>query len=742
MIPIAFDCETFLIGPGEVLPKMVCASFAWRNDKGEIETALFGNSPLDELPEKLLGLLENADYQIVTHNGSFDWGVAMSSYPQLTTAIYDAMVEGRCTDTKWREKLLNLSTTGKLDKMAMPDGSSQPILYGLANLVMQYLDMDISSDKDDEGAWRLNYNVLDGYEASDYPEDAARYARNDAELTLRVYEGQEARKRRSKIASTQTEEFQLAASFALNLMTAWGMRTDPVAIAEMRTQLTLLMEENQDLLIERGLLIPATEAAPMMRNGKPVLDRKAMKEAGDGVDIPKMKAAQPAKGNDIALQTHVRALYKKLGQVPQYTGATIRDAQGKEHDRISLAGEILELLADCGDEVIVQYHVRQSVKKLVTNQLPVLESGPVIYPNYDVLKGTGRTSSFGSPKGKAGLYPATNIQQVPNEIRGFDPRRCYIPREGTVFFDADYTALELACVGQVTKDLLGKSVHLERYNQGYDLHAYLGSQLALGATDGIAGEFAQQCRNAGIAGDADQVYDAFMLCRPSKREEVSKFFKHYRNFAKPVGLGFPGGLGPDTMVSFARQTYGVILTAEQAGDFRDMWRDVYPEMPLYFDWLNSQTDDYNDSDGDGWKSSKLYTYTSAMGMARRGASFCAAANGYVMQTPGGEAAKAAVIMVSRECYDPSMESVLFGCRPIAFVHDQIIGETTKDETLWHAQAMRVRDIMCEAAKGPLPDIEMRSDDAHLTSVWTKSSEPCFDENQNLIPWTPTRGTDV
>jgi len=747
MIPIAFDCETFLIGPGAVLPKMVCASFAWRDSEGTMQTALFGNSPVDELPDKLLAVLTNPDYKIITHNGAFDWGVAMASYPQLTTAIFDAITSGRCTDTLWREKLLNLSTTGKLDYFRLPDGTSRPISYSLASLVHDYLDLDISGDKTKEDAWRLNYNVLDGWQAEDYPDEAARYAKADAELTLRVYEAQEARKERSAgVSSTQTEEFQLASSFALNLMTAWGIEVNPEAVAQMRAELETLLGENENLLVGSGILVQGTPATYMLRSGKPVLDRKAMKDAGikvpkdalkfaAGTDpavmisqleerglIIKRKAAKPGKIDTKKLQALAAQVFQALGEIPEMTKGGSREPQ------IVLNAEVQRHLAK-HDETMQQYHLRKSLQKLLTNQLPVLESGAVIHPNFDVLKETGRTSSYGG--GRKPLYPSANIQQVPNEIRGFDPRRCYRPRAGTVFFDVDYTALELACVGQITYDLFGQSVHLTRYNDGYDLHAYLGSQLAVRADDGIAGEFAQGCREQGIISDPVEVYNAFMLCKGSDTEAVSAFYEHYRKFAKPVGLGFPGGLGAATMVDFARATYGVDLTEEQAAEFKEMWKEVYPEMPLYFDWLEGQRDEYNDKDGEA-----LYYYVTPFGMIRRGATFCAGANGKAMQSPGAEGFKAACIMVQRECYDPSMESVLFGCRPTKPIHDQIVGETTTDQSKWHDQAMRVRDIMCDAMRGPLPDINMRSDEAHLTAVWTKKSKPVFDENQRLIPWTP------
>lgn len=748
LIPLAWDSETFLIGTEHgVVPPGVCWSFAWREDDGEIKTNLVGNSPADEPEEALRAVLSSKRHRLITHNGGYDYAVVCRTFPDLIPLVFEAVCSGRATDTLWREKLINLSTTGKLDMMTLPDGSSQKIGYSLAALVLGYLRLDISALKEgSEDIWRLNFDQLDGWEASDYPDEAADYAVEDAVYTLQVYEHQEERKLRSG-ASTETEAFQLASSFVLMLMTAWGMKVNASAVEAMEREVNaLLSDENMDLLLQAGILEPEQPSKPMMRNGKPVIAR-----TGPDAGKPKMTKAKAAKINTKPLQEHVAALFQQLGEIPDLT----------DSGAIKLDAEVQAHLADVCP-VMAQYQLRKSLQKLTTNQLPAfrmaLETSGVMHFSYDVLKETGRTSSYDGGKARKGgelgedgkpkrLFPGTNGQQVPNEISkkrkdpetgreevewSFDPRRNYEPREGTVFFDVDYTALELACVGQITHELFGHSVHLQRYNEGFDLHAYLASQLALRSDVGMAGEFAQACRAEGILSDPVQSYDAFLGCKNNEDAEVAKFFKHYRNFAKPVGLGFPGGLGAATMVDFARKTYNVLMTEDEARAFKEMWLEVYPEMPLYFEWMNGQTD----PDNMGKDGESLYVYETPLGMVRRGASFCAAANGKCMQSPGAEGAKMAMIRVSRECYDPTMGSVLLGCRPIAFVHDQVIGETTTERSIWHEQAMRVRDIMCESMELVLPEIRMRSDEALLTAVWSKSAVPVRDEHGRLTPWRP------
>jgi hypothetical protein len=295
----------------------------------------------------------------------------------------------------------------------------------------------------------------------------------------------------------------------------------------------------------------------------------------------------------------------------------------------------------------------------------------------------------------------------------------------------DLHCLELACVGQKTHDLFGESVHLERYNAGYDLHAYLAAGiLRRTEVEGLDREALAEM----IWTTPEEGYRSFVALK--KHVQFAPVYKKYRSLAKPIGLGFPGGIGPAKMVVLARTTYGVALTEDRARELREMWRDVYPEMPRYFDWISSQRDYLNDGplDEEG-RPTQLYWYTTPMGAVRRGCTYCSAANGAAMQSPGAEAATAGNNAVVRACHDPALGSVLLGARPIDFVHDQIIGETGRDPAVWHEQAMEVSRLMIEAAKVALPKVQMRTE-ALLTTVWTKSAEPVFDAAGRLVPWRP------
>lgn len=754
---VFFDSETHRIAAGNIAPEMVCGIFTVVHEGSPdgMRTHVVGNHPDDCLEYEIREMLTEDDITIVTQRGGFDYAVICRTFPDLIPLVFAKLIAGLATDTMWREKLLNLSSTGRLDNLELPDGSSTRISYSMEALSANYLGLDLSADKNDlEESWRANYSVLDGWRSSDYPEDAMRYAVSDGEHTCQIYYAQEERLAKFGFSSMETQEFQIVKDFVLYMMSAWGMEVNPEATEAMAAEVEVVMADTKDLLEGAGILRAEGRVgepyAKDLAKAHDLLVAKGLVLADEfssttdwsphaeylatfDIRFKSPKGKDGSKDMKV-FQAHLAKLYHELGELPTMTDG------GERAPQIKCDAEIQEYLAGkC--PIMEQYYQRAALGKIANQMIPVLRSGPVIFPSYDAIKETGRTSSFDGGKVKDSKvlrnYPSVNIQQVPNTIKGLDPRRCFRPREGTVFFDVDFTGLELACVGHVTNELFGHSVHLDLYNAGVDLHGYLGAQLALHSpldAHALLGDFQSAVRTEGISSDAMAVYEAFRLLKTHDDAEVRGFFKHFRTFAKPIGLGFPGGMGPTTMVGYARkQPYYVTLTEGMAHGFREFWRETYPEMPEFFDWINAQTDPYNGTDGD-----TKYTYTTPMGLVRRGASFCAAANGCCMQSPGAEAAMMGVIKVSRACYDPTQESVLYGCRPIAFIHDQLIGETTRDESLWAAQCEEVARLMREGAEIVLHSIKIRTDEALLTSVWTKAAEPVRDpETKELLVWSPT-----
>ena len=124
---------------------------------------------------------------------------------------------------------------------------------------------------------------------------------------------------------------------------------------------------------------------------------------------------------------------------------------------------------------------------------------------------------------------------------------------------------------------------------------------------------------------------------------------------------------------------------------KDIWKSTFREMDPYFAWISSLVE----ADG---PITQLRS-----GRVRGGASFCAAANGF-FQGLAADGAKEALWLVAKECYlagagPDGKDSPLYGCRPVFFVHDEILCEVPErawGRTRTSAAAERLAKVMVEA----------------------------------------------
>jgi DNA polymerase-1 len=144
-----------------------------------------------------------------------------------------------------------------------------------------------------------------------------------------------------------------------------------------------------------------------------------------------------------------------------------------------------------------------------------------LHPHYGQIGAwSGRMSCWGP-----------NIQQIPRE-RGF--RECFVPPPEKKLIIADYSQIELRVAAQIS----GDRRMISAYGDGEDLHALtasLVSEIPVGAVT-----------------------------------------KAQRQAAKAVNFGLIFGMGAAGLRQYARQSYGVDMTPEQAGRFRDGFFKAYP----------------------------------------------------------------------------------------------------------------------------------------------------------------------
>lgn len=738
---IGWDTETFLIGPQNIAPQLVCLTVAARDEHGEMESAGYGNADAG-LRDTWWNMLSEPQVRLIAHNAAFDLAVMCRAFPEMEPHVWAKLEAGEITDTMIREKLLNLSTHGNLAAI-----NGMPIKYSLADLVMKHLGKDINADKEGEDAWRLNYYQLDGKKWSEYPDEAAAYAKYDAIYALLVYEAQELLvQSETGPASLSTEFFHTAAHFALHRMTCAGMAIDKERLAEIEAMLDReLTDERLDLLIKEGIMRPSEPATVYVKQRAKACELLGCDDADLDTMLVDDAVCSMLTENGIKFKAAVATsickekLQEKVKLICEQYEIPIKMTDGGKSGKkqISTDSEVLDNIAEW-DEALKQYQHRQSLQKLVTTEVPRMKwqgvTADVVHFNFDVLKETGRTSSYAGS-----LYPSANGQQMHPKIRP-----AYIPRPGNVIASTDYSTLELATTAQMTYSMFGFSKMRELINAGVDLHGYLGAQLALR----LHPEFRELCAQLGLTDPMD-VFKQFNSCKKNEDPEVQEFYKHWRKFAKPVGLGFPGGLGAETFIEFAKKTYYVDIVKiagsmeaaiQLAKELKAIWLDTFPEMQLYFGWVANETLDANNPVIGYWDEPKNeepivgQCYTSPMGMYRAATTYCGVANGYAMQTPAAEGAKAAVFKVVRACYDVSQKSILYGAIPLDFIHDEILTEWPDDEKS-HLRAQEQERLMVEAMKLICPDIDIRAQTA-LMRRWDKRAEATFDAGGKLIPWEP------
>lgn len=284
LTPIAFDTETALIAPGLLAPPLVCVSY----------------------PDRLLHHTEaRADVQamiegdrvLVGHNVAFDWAVICAKWPDLLPAVFAKYARGQITDTMIREKLIDIASSGRKKSR-----------YSLAALCEKHLDRTLEKD-----AFRLGYGKLHGVPLDQWEEGAKLYAIEDARTTLEVWRAQEAR---AEVLADQYR--QTRGAWWLHLISCWGIKTDPVAVAELEAVLRDKYNELESGLIAAGLvrtngtrdmkaaarrMLSAVKNPQLTGTGKPKIDRDSCEMSGDPVliDYARISAIKKRLSTDVPL---------------------------------------------------------------------------------------------------------------------------------------------------------------------------------------------------------------------------------------------------------------------------------------------------------------------------------------------------------------------------------------------------------------------------------------------------------
>lgn len=677
----AADTETGLIQGGMLAPPLACVTFCDDPEK-EAEIFHWRDPECERRVEQML-----AEEFITTANGAFDLAVFANTWPRLTPLVFQALMERRVHDVLLRQKLLDIGD-GCYRLKEVEEGVWISVRYGLSDLNNRYFGEYLEKDK-----WRLTYGKWRHHPLEAWDPGAVFYAKNDAVATLKVHHAQDAFKPKFGPAriylANETE--QTYAAYALHMISCWGIRTDPYWVAKMLQQIQHEQIQRKAFLVKEGLVRDWEES----RVKKAAVDRmRAI--AGDKCELTD-KGLE--RYRDWWLQM------KKLGVLDGPKGEALKMKEKRklfDAGFVKLSGEVCNRTQDPVLMAYAAYGQFQTlytkIQKLQTNRLPIQTS-------FETLLETGRTSSFANK-----LIP--NSIAIQNLPRKEGMRECFVPRgydspdinERHVFVAVDYAMAELVSLAQVCFKKFGYSKLRDALNAGMDPHLVLAARILK-----ISYE------EAWVRYKAND--PAIILARQN---------------AKPVSFGFPGGLGIEKFIEFARTSYGAIFTLETAQEYKNIWLEAYPEMKDYFQWISGLCED-----GDGYCNLKQFV----SGRVRGHIPYTVACN-TLFQGLTADGAKAALCEAVRRCYTPvwidneyketlpgqGRLSYLFGSRIVNFVHDELVGETKEQNG--HHFACELSAVMENKYQPFTPDVTIHTE-AVMMRRWRKGAKPVTHNGMSL-----------
>lgn len=407
---LTFDTETWRIEKGRGAPKLVVASFQ-RSDTSQSWLAL-----APDVLHHLDKALSQDHWVLAGHNIAFDLAVLVQhagTYDRLRW-VFDLYETDRVYDTMVLEKLKAIAEDYmKFDRRT---GRYSPP-YSLEYCIFAYFGEKVEG-KAGEDAWRLNFDKLDGVPLAQWPAEAKMYALKDAELDARLLQQQ------LQTFWSPDIHNQMRASWALHLMSLYGLRTDPVAVQILDKVSAIRINEVIDDLVTCGIYRKEGKVVTkFVKNTKFIRARIEELCAARQEEPPKTKS-----GNTSYARKHL----------------------------VASGDPDLLKLADIGP-----------YQKVRTTYLPVLQTGVdwPINPRFNVLVESGRTSAS-----------RPNVQ---NMMRMMLLRECFVPRTGYIYVGCDYHTAELRSLAQVLLFLFGhdSSEMAKSLLAGRELHLEMAAAL-------------------------------------------------------------------------------------------------------------------------------------------------------------------------------------------------------------------------------------------------------------------------
>jgi DNA polymerase I-like protein with 3'-5' exonuclease and polymerase domains len=272
-------------------------------------------------------------------------------------------------------------------------------------------------------------------------------------------------------------------------------------------------------------------------------------------------------------------------------------------------------------------------------------------------------------------------------------RECFIPREGHAIVSVDFDAFEMRVWAQICLEILGFSDLAQVFKDPKRCpHVEMGARIR-----GLSLE------------------DAYAL--------KGKERKDLRGVAKGPNFGLPGGMGAARLVDYCRQNYGVIISLEFAQQAIQAWRQQWGEAGPYLKYISRLT-----ANGRVTVQQMLPKHMGP-GRYRGDVGYCDAANGFFQGRAADAATMAGNVLAERMYTQKS--SPLYGCRLLAFVHDEWLGEIPLEGL--HERAFEMARVQVEVAQEFCPDVPLTASPSAMMA-WSKAAgDPVFRDGR-LIPY--------
>ncbi|MBL8797631.1 MAG: hypothetical protein JNM56_27270 [Planctomycetia bacterium] len=470
-------------------------------------------------------VLAHRTLHFVCHHSAFDFWVVEQHFRQrgeeaARLAWWEIAAGNRLHDSMLLDMLLRLARHDQY-----PDPRN------LALVARDYADLEI--DKTDP--YRLRYGELLGQTWEDAEDGFFAYAVKDAIVTRLAYQairrqahalvlqypaGKEIRADARTEFGLLTEAVQVKKAIALAQITRHGMQLDRARLDDAEADL------RQRLAVE---VAAVTALCPDL-----------YKRDADGRLLATGQARSPSKNQAVLLQ-QLESLAETLqaeGSLPHQLPRTAKKGQ------LSAATKFWQEYAN-GHPFLRHWVAAEELAKLLQffNHLRASD----IHPHYSTLVRSGRTSCSGP-----------NVQQIPRDSAF---REAFVPSPGHYLLTVDYSYIELRTLAAHALHRYGQSDLADVIQRGADPHVHTAAMM-LGVS---AAEFQTWKGNKRVEHGA----------------ALQDRYEAARQAAKAVNFGVPGGLGAGRLQEYARHTFGVQLSLEEARAKRGRLMTIYRELDAY-----------------------------------------------------------------------------------------------------------------------------------------------------------------